>query len=338
MAYGICSFCGSPLPMKERVKMDMNSEYIIILCGEFADGNTRLTRAEFWKLYHKYNDSMDELIAAQEEKIEELLKRSASIAFGKEKLEQMGVRISTVLDEDFPQALLEKLGDFCPPLLYTVGSRQINQQKMAGYVGSRDIGNEDIAWTEERVDENLKKGFGIVTGGAQGIDSVALLRCLKQGGSAIVYFPDTMKQRMGDALLREAVFDQRLLMYSHVSPLAAKSRHSFVATARERNKYIYAQSKATVVVRSDLNKGGTWSGATEALKHRWTTVFVWDNKNYPGNQELIRRGAIPLLDDGKMPEKKAAETVPTEEKKTEEKEFSQMSFEDLMKQGDSSEE
>ena len=56
---------------------------------------------------------------------------------------------------------------------------------------------------------------------------------------------------------------------------------------------------ATVVVRSDLNKGGTWAGATESLKHRWTRTYVWDNRQYPGNQKLIELGAIPLSDDGK---------------------------------------
>lgn len=30
---------------------------------------------------------------------------------------------------------------------------------------------------------------------------------------------------------------------------------------------VVLQSGATVVVRSDLDKGGTWSGATEALKN-----------------------------------------------------------------------
>ncbi len=73
---------------------------------------------------------------------------------------------------------------------------------------------------------------------------------------------------------------------------------SFVAAAMERNKFIYAQAAATAVVRADLKKGGTYSGASEALKHNWGLVFVWDNKLYPGNQDLIRLGGKALDNSG----------------------------------------
>ena len=61
-----------------------------------------------------------------------------------------------------------------------------------------------------------------------------------------------------------------------------------------RNRYIYAQSSGTVIVRSDYNKGGTWSGAVDNLKHGWCPEFCWDQKNYPGNKALIRQGAHPI--------------------------------------------
>jgi predicted Rossmann fold nucleotide-binding protein DprA/Smf involved in DNA uptake len=63
-----------------------------------------------------------------------------------------------------------------------------------------------------------------------------------------------------------------------------------------RNRYIYAQSSGTVVIRSDRGKGGTWAGATEDLKKRWCPVFCRDY-NYPGNKELIRLGAIPVIEE-----------------------------------------
>lgn len=98
---------------------------------------------------------------------------------------------------------------------------------------------------------------------------------------------------------RMHILNGKLLLYSHVSPLALNTRNSFVSSAMERNKYIYASSKATVVVRSDKEQGGTWAGATECLKHKWSPVFVWDHKEYAGNQKLIEMGAMPLSDEGK---------------------------------------
>lgn len=66
--------------------------------------------------------------------------------------------------------------------------------------------------------------------------------------------------------------------------------------AMQRNKYIYVQSEATVVVKSDYNKGGTWGGASEALKKDYCPVLCRDHRKYPGNSGLIRLGAVPIDD------------------------------------------
>ena len=66
------------------------------------------------------------------------------------------------------------------------------------------------------------------------------------------------------------------------------------ARAMNRNKYIYASAMGTFVIESDFNKGGTWSGATEAIKKGWGKVFVWD-VDILGNKKLIEAGAFPYI-------------------------------------------
>lgn len=62
-----------------------------------------------------------------------------------------------------------------------------------------------------------------------------------------------------------------------------------------RNKIIYGLSKSVLVVTSDYEKGGTWSGATEALKNDYSNVLVWRGNTIPkGNKELIKLGAYPV--------------------------------------------
>lgn len=278
--------------------MRKESEFVSILCGEFHDNHTPLTRSVFWKLYHKYNNSIEDLVSSGEEQVEELLKRSASVSFALEELAQQGFHITTFLDDDFPTRLFTKLNDFCPPLLYTCGNSKLNQKRMVGYVGSRSVTAEDIQWTQLRVENNIRNGFGIVTGGAKGIDEISLNYALEHGSYAVVYLPDNIKEKVREPFYQKNVLKGSLLVYSHISPFAPKSRNSFVAAAMERNKYIYAQSDATVVVHSDMEKGGTWAGALECLKHHWATVYTWDNKTYPGNQKLISLGAAGLADDG----------------------------------------
>jgi predicted Rossmann fold nucleotide-binding protein DprA/Smf involved in DNA uptake len=63
----------------------------------------------------------------------------------------------------------------------------------------------------------------------------------------------------------------------------------------DRNKYIYSLSDFGVVVRSDLEKGGTWSGATECIEKNYCALFVLDlGKEERGNAKLIDMRGIPL--------------------------------------------
>ena len=238
-------------------------EIVMILCGEYGDQYSPLTRAAFWKLFHKYGDSVSEMLDADETIVKELFDRSASITFALDEMHQMGIDIVTFLDDDFPSELRGKLGDFCPPLFYVCGNRRINQKRMVGYVGSRTIDSKDATWTTDRVAKNLSDGFGIVTGGAQGIDSIAYQYALTHDGYAVFYLPDNIRTKIKEPFIQKYLLAERLLIYSHISPLAKKTRNSFVSAAMERNKFIYAHSVGTVVVRSDYNKGGTRSGAQE---------------------------------------------------------------------------
>jgi predicted Rossmann fold nucleotide-binding protein DprA/Smf involved in DNA uptake len=47
-----------------------------------------------------------------------------------------------------------------------------------------------------------------------------------------------------------------------------------------------------MVVSSEFATGGTWAGATEALKAKWCPVFVRTADSVPqGNKELLKLGA-----------------------------------------------
>ena len=87
-----------------------------------------------------------------------------------------------------------------------------------------------------------------------------------------------------------AILNDQLLILSVTKPDAGFS----TGIAMMRNKYIYSQSDGTVIIKSDLNKGGTWSGAIENLKKQMSMTFCWNNTGYKGNMELISRGAIPI--------------------------------------------
>lgn len=296
--------------------MDDRTKYIAILCGEFNDGFQPLTRAKFWSLYHQYDDSITNLITSDEEIIQTLMMRSGSVAFKLEELKQKGIEVTSFFDDNYPKKIKSKLGDKCPPLLYFCGDTSINQFKFVGYVGSRTINDKDIAWVEQMINLNMGKGFCIVSGGAKGIDITSSSYTLKKNGYVVEYLADGIETKIKDKEVLRYILAGKLLLYTATSPFALKSKQKFVGNAMERNKFIYAHSNATIVVKSDYETGGTWPGAIEAIKYKLCIVYVWDNKIYKGNQELIERGGIAVGDDGSIQEAIIRTSVLATEKTT----------------------
>ena len=229
------------------------------------------------------------LSAEEAERLVRLIDRSGSLRFELAKYEDMGIQIVTRADASYPKQLKKKLGNTCPPLFYSAGDLTLLSKPAIGYVGSRDMEPSDITFTQKTVATTAGKGYAVVSGGAKGIDSVSAAAAKAEGADVIEYLSDSMLRKMRDAGLMREIRDGRMLLMSVVAPTAGFN----VGTAMMRNRYIYAQSEATVVIRSDKGKGGTWAGATENLKKRWCATFCRDC-DYPGNRELIRLGAVGI--------------------------------------------
>ena len=229
----------------------------------------------------------------QAERFLRLLDRSASLSFEISKYESMGISILTRADAAYPKKLKEKLANACPPLFYAAGDPAIAARSAIGFVGSRSIGDNDILFVQSAVRNVLKNGHMIVSGGAKGCDSIAEETALDAGGAAIAYLSDSMLRKLRNAKTLQAVQRGALLLLSVAKPDAGF--HTGIAMMR--NRYIYAQSEATLIVKSDYNKGGTWSGAVENLRNRWALTLCRNHLSYPGNKALIEKGAIPVDDD-----------------------------------------
>ncbi len=228
----------------------------------------------------------------QTQRLARLLDRSASLSFEMSQYENMGIYVITRADELYPKRLKKILGNQCPPLFYYAGNLELLDRQSVGYAGSRTVGEEDIAFTKQTVRKTVEQGFGVVSGGAKGIDSIAESEALSCGSSAIAYLSDSMLRKMKSSAVIRPVQDGKLVLLSVVKPDAGFQ----AGIAMMRNRYVYAQSNAVVVVRSDYSKGGTWSGAVDNLKHGWCPEFCWNQKQYPGNKALIQQGAYPIDD------------------------------------------
>lgn len=289
--------------------MNMNSYAIVALCSHICvgDGVVPLEPKEWSQLakllLEKQMQPSDLLELSEQEmkdrlqlgndhaqRIGRLVQRSASLSFELSKYENMGIGVVTRADDAYPKKLKKVLGNNCPPLFYHAGDLSLLDHQSVGYVGSRSVAEDDEAFTRQTVRKTVGNGSLVVSGGAKGVDSIAEEEALSCGGKAIGYLSDSMLRKLRSSATIRAIQDGDLVLLSVVKPDAGFN----AGVAMMRNRYIYAQSSGTVVVKADHKKGGTWSGATENLKHGWVPTFCWDRKSYPGNVALIQLGAIPV--------------------------------------------
>lgn len=226
-------------------------------------------------------------------RVRRLLDRQGSLAFALARYENIGIFVLTRADDLYPRQLKHAFGNGCPPLLYCAGNAELTRCHCVGFVGSRDVCDGDEDFAVRAVEKVVERGFGVVSGGARGIDSIAGNAALTCGAPLVEYVGHSLTKHVRRRDRLEALQDGQAIVLSTVVPDADFDRGALVG----RNKYIYGHSVATIAVRSDLNRGGTWTGATEAMKKGLCPVLCWSNVEYDGNQGLISSGAIPIGED-----------------------------------------
>ena len=113
---------------------------------------------------------------------------------------------------------------------------------------------------------------------------------LEAGGTVIGVLADSLEKTAMNRDHRNLIIDGRLVLASPYDPSAGFN----VGNAMQRNKIIYALADASLVVSSNVNKGGTWAGAIEQLeKLRLVPVYVRSTgEASEGLEALRRKGAI----------------------------------------------
>lgn len=228
---------------------------------------------------------------AQKDRVKKLLARGIAVAFALERLEDMGIHLVTMFSREYPILLRKKLQWKTPPVLFYAGNLSLVNKIGIAIVGSRSIDSEGNQFAVDLTKKAVNEELMIFSGGAKGVDSVAEKTALAMNGGVVSYISDSLEARVTRKEIVRALFSDRLLLLSDVKPDVGFT----VARAMNRNKFVYASSYGTFVVQSDYNKGGTWTGAMEAIKHRYTKTFVWDNHKFIGNMKLIENGAFPYL-------------------------------------------
>ena len=230
------------------------------------------------------------------ERIAGLIGRATAMAFELDRMEQSGIRTVTAFDEDYPRQWLARLGAKAPPLMHAAGALHLLDTPGLGVVGSRDVSEAGGGIARAVAQAAARRGLPLVSGGARGVDQLAMDAAHQAGGAVVGILAESLTRKLKRPDVRRAVYDGSTVLCTPYSPDAPFS----AGNAMGRNKLIYAQGALTVVVASDAEAGGTWSGANETLKHRHGRVAVWRGDGEgPGNELLQQRGAEPVssIDD-----------------------------------------
>lgn len=223
------------------------------------------------------------------ERLSSLLERGMAVSLAVERWSQLGIWMVGRGDPDYPSRWKRYLGMGCPPVLFGVGDGTLLKRGGLGIVGSRKAPSESLEYAARLARKCALQGVGVVSGGAKGIDSAAMLEVLRCGGQAVGVLASNL---IGEATLarwREALLKRRLCLVSASAPDARFS----AAAALGRNPLIYTLSHTTIVVHSAHGSGGTWSGASEALIADWPRVYVRATDD-DGNRGLLMLGADPV--------------------------------------------
>ncbi len=231
------------------------------------------------------------LAAGLARRVVALLARSTAMAFKVDELAQSGVATVTRFDDAYPQRLAGALRAKAPPVLYIAGEASLLERPGLGVVGSRDVSAEGGEVAKAAAEQGALLGMPLVSGGARGVDQMAMNSAFQAGGPVVGFLADSLMQRVRKPGVAAAIRSGSAVMCTPCNPAAGFS----AGNAMGRNKLIYAQAKLTVVVASAAGTGGTWAGATEALSLGLGKVCVWRGRGEgPGNADLVDLGATPV--------------------------------------------
>ena len=227
----------------------------------------------------------------EEARMQRLLGRGFLLSQVIEHWQARAIWVVSRADAEYPRRLKSRLREDAPAVLYGCGDIGLLGSGGLAVVGSRHVDESLINYTMNVGRLAAQSGRMIVSGGAKGLDQAAMRGALEARGKVTGILADSLEKTTMNREHRNLILDGQLVLISPYDPSAGFN----VGHAMQRNKLIYALSDASLIVSSDLNKGGTWAGAVEQLdKLKFVPVYVRSTgTSSAGLDALRRKGAQP---------------------------------------------
>ena len=227
------------------------------------------------------------------QKLELAREKLVAQAFLVEQLDHAAISLLTVFDDAYPRTLRTALKrNQAPPVLFYIGDLSILQRRTLAIIGSRNASPRSLDFTRDVANYLAGQGVNVISGNARGVDQTAYEGAISAEGYTTVVLPHGIRKLSGAKMrsLLPKIEARKVLLLSQFHPDAPW----VVSRAMERNKVVTGLAQVVIVAESDT-KGGTWDGANGALEQK-RPVYVcrMNQPTLPGNDALLKRGALPL--------------------------------------------
>ncbi len=235
---------------------------------------------------------VDEARLAAEEVVEQ---------FSKKGIRKFGIRLNGTFD--YPTRLRD--ATYPIEMLYYLGSWELAEApRRVAVVGTRKVSEEGARRTRRLVRELVKHDFTIVSGLAQGVDTIAHKTAIEAGGKtiAVIGTPISEVYPRENAGLQHQIASE-FLVVSQVPVLRYQSQSSHWNRLffPERNKTMSALTEATIIVEAS-ETSGTLIQARAALD-QGRQLFILDSNfdnpaiTWPAKYEKLGAVRVREFDD-----------------------------------------
>lgn len=209
------------------------------------------------------------------------------------KLSESGVVLLEKGTAQYPDRMVQLLGQKAPPVLFVLGNLDLLASSSVGFCGSRNASKKGLATAADCAEQLAQSGTNVVSGYAAGVDLQAHTAALAAGGTTTVVLAEGILH----FAIRESLQDlwdwKRVVV---ISEFAADASWA-VGHAMQRNWTICALSQVVILIEARAAGGSAEAG--KACLRLGLPLFASEFEGSPesasGNRELLRSGAKPLL-------------------------------------------
>ena len=268
------------IALREKAKIGPKTFQQLLLAFGSPENVYKATKEELLSLSRMTPKKVDEILNSRDflTEIEE------HILY----LEKLGIGISTLLDNDYPQSLKEI--DDPPPLLYFKGEFPIPNDLFVAVVGTHDASTEGI---EKAVGIGMvlaKRKVVVVSGLARGIDSSAHIGAIKEGGKTYAVLGTGLNHiyPSENVSLAEQISKSGALITEYSLNVPVN-----VGQLMARNRIVVGLSQAVIIVEMNEDSPGTMDAMNITIK-QGKPLFVVRKENSQKVEDLIQEGAVPI--------------------------------------------